>query len=199
MADDSDKPEASSSEDKRPPGEADLQVQDDVRATVELPAVVLGEEQVQAVRPMRRLLPGIVDLRWAVYPAYVLCFIAGGIAVNVAIDGREWAAGPVALAWSLLFLWEWVYAVAYRYRRTLLKYFSGLMVLVVGGLLTLLVWERGQPQLVATLQGLVERPAVRSLSLAAFCTAMSAALVVLHLAALGRGYREKRRRGRRRA
>ena len=98
-----------------------------MRGTVELPAVVLSEER-QRMAPRRRLLPGLIDRKWLLYPSYLLTVLAGGIAVHVALDSQEWHPLPVALGWAMLFIWEWVYSAAYGYRRSILKYFSATMV-----------------------------------------------------------------------
>lgn len=168
--------------------------QQSLRGTVELPRVVLGSEEVDRRAPVKRVLPGLVDLRWLSYPAYVACFVGGGLAVNFAIDGQEWSAPPIALAWMALFFWEWIYGVAYHYRRTVLKYFSFAMVAGMTTLLAALCWERAEPQMVAAVNGLVERGHVGALDWAAVATIASGVLIGAHVLILGRGYREKKRR-----
>lgn len=170
--------------------------QSSLRGTVELPRVVLGSDEVDRPAPRKRVLPGMVDLRWLVYPAYIACFAAGSIAVDFAIEANEWAAPPVALAWLMLFFWEWIYGVAYRYRRTILKYFSFLIVagLTVG--LAAFCWERADAQLVATAEGLAKRGYESSLITAAIGTIISGVFITLHVLFLGRGYREKKARDR---
>lgn len=162
------------------------------RHTVELPKVVLGGDEEQHHAPQRRVLPGLIDRRWLSYPAYIAAFGAGGIAVDFAIEAGEWAAGPVAIAWMMLFFWEWIYGVAYRYRRTILKYFAFLLVTALTVGLSAFCWERAEPQLVAASGQLVERGHVASLEWAAVITVLSGLLIAAHLIILGRGYREKR-------
>jgi hypothetical protein len=163
--------------------------------------VVLGSDEAARAAPRKRVLPGLVDLRWLVYPAYVACFFGGGLAVNFAIDTQEWAAPPIAISWMALFFWEWIYGVAYRYRRRFLKYFSVLLVVGLSAALAAFCWERAEPQLVATTQafasaglegGLVERAHVDSLDWAAVFALMSGALILLHVIILGRGWRDTR-------
>ncbi len=168
--------------------------QHSLRGTVELPRVVLGSDEIDRPAPRQRVLPGLVDLRWLSYPAYIACFIGAGLAANFAIDAKEWSAPPVALAWMMLFFWEWIYGVAYHYRRTILKYFSFLLVVGLSALLAALCWERAQPQLVANATGLVQRGHVGGLDWAGVATVISGGLISLHLLILGRGYRKKKRR-----
>ncbi|MFP4597488.1 MAG: hypothetical protein ACLFVJ_04500 [Persicimonas sp.] len=169
--------------------------QESLRGTLELPRVVLGGDEADRRAPERRVLPGLVDLRWLSYPAYIACFGAGGIAVNFAIDVPEWSAPPVALAWAMLFFWEWIYGVAYHYRRRVLRYFSFLLVAAMSAGLAALCWERAEPQLVATGAGLAERGHVDSLDWAAILTLVSGVLITLHVVVLGRGYREIKQTG----
>ncbi len=184
------------SEDDKSPADHQADELDDpqqlLRGSVELPRVVLGSEEFDRPAPHKRVLPGLVDIRWLSYPAYIACFAGGGFAVDFAIESTEWSAPPVALAWTMLFFWEWIYGVAYRYRRTILKYFSFLLVagLTVG--LAALCWERAEPQVVAQAGGLVERSDVSSLNWAAISTLVSGALITIHVIILGRGYRKKK-------
>jgi hypothetical protein len=165
------------------------------RGTIELPRVVLGSDEAGRRAPQRRVLPGLVDLRWLSYPAYVAAFGAGGIAANFAIDSPEWSAGPVALAWMMLFFWEWIYGVAYHYRRSFLKYFSLLMVVGLSVGMAAACWERAQPQMaVEAAGGLVERGHIGSLDWAVILTLLSGLLISAHAIILGRGYREKKDR-----
>jgi hypothetical protein len=159
-----------------------------------LPRVVLGSDEVDRKAPRERVMPGLVDLRWLLYPAYLASFFGGGIAVNFAIDGQEWAAPPIAIAWTALFFWEWIYGVAYRYRRPLLKYFSLMLVVGLSAALAAFSWDRAAPQLVAKVQGftssgLIERGHVASLEWAAIFALLSGALIIIHAVILGRGWR----------
>ena len=162
---------------------------------MELPVVVLGSSDA-GERPAERLLPGRVEASWILYPCYLLVILSGSLVVNFAIDTQEWSPVVVSLAWVLLFTWNWVYGVAYRYRRRFMKYMSITMSIVMGFGLAALCWERGQPQLVATLVEvgavLVERGEVRRLVLASWLIAVSTIGLLVHVVFLGRGYRVKR-------
>lgn len=127
-----------------------------------------------------------LDPRWFLYPAYFLTFSAGGIAINFAAQSREWATFPVALAWGLLFLWYWLYGVAFRYRRPVLKYFSLAGALGIGGLLTAFCLERVPSQIVAAEQGAEVRGLVMELAWAGLITGTSAFVIGLHAILFGR-------------
>jgi hypothetical protein len=168
--------------DPPPPGQA-----------TELPVVVLGGESGR-VKPMVRLLPGRVYISVVLYPIYVLIVVAAIVAVNFALQTAEWSPSVVALAYGLFFCWNWVYGVAYRYRRWLLKFMALTASLFMGLSLTYLVWERAQAQLVPIDGRLVMRAAEASLDVVWFATLLSTILLLLHVLILGRGYREKRAR-----
>jgi hypothetical protein len=178
-----------------PEGDSPESDEQSLRGSVELPRVVLGTEDSGHQAPPKRVLPGLVDVRWLSYPAYIACFVGGGIAVNFAIDGQEWAAPPIAVAWMMLFFWEWIYGVAYRYRRGVLKYASLVLVVGLAAALAAFCWDRAEPQLVANAQGfvgggLVERGQVDSLDWAAIFAIASGALIAVHAVILGRGWRQ---------
>lgn len=163
--------------------------------SMELPVVVLGSSDA-GERPAERLLPGRIEASWVLYPCYLLVIVSGSLVVNFAIDTFEWSPMVVLLAWVLLFTWNWVYGVAYRYRRRIMKYFSVTMSIVMGLGLAALCWERGQPQLVATAADvsaeLIERAEVRRLLVACWLMVLSTAALLAHVLFLGRGYRVKR-------
>lgn len=164
------------------------------RGTVELPAVVLGEDE-EAKAPERRVLQGLIDRRWLSYPAYLACFAGGAGSIRFAMHTAEWSAGPVAIAWLMLFFWEWIYGVAYGYRRAILKYFSYGMVLILSIGLALLSFDRAAAQVAATVPGeLVERGAAAGLTWAGIAALVSGAFITAHVVILGRGYREKKER-----
>lgn len=122
-----------------------------------------------------------LDVRWFLYPAYILTFVAGGIAANFATGSEEWKAGPVGVAWGILFLWYWLYGVAFRYRRPVLKYFSLAAALGFGGLLTAFCLDRVPPQLVAQSDGGAQlRGLLTNLLWAGLMTGVSAFIVVVH-------------------
>ncbi len=166
---------------------------------MELPVVVLGETGA-GEKPAERLLPGRVEASWLLYPCYLLVILSGSLAVNFAIDTLEWSPVVVLVAWVLLFTWNWVYGVAYRYRRRYMKYLAVVMSLVLGLGLAAMCWERAQPQLVAvagSLAGeLIERGEVRRLILASWLMVLGTVLLMVHVVFLGRGYRVKRVRAR---
>lgn len=165
-----------------------------VRATVELPRVVLGSSEPGRQAPRERVLPGRVDPRWLIYPAYIACFLGAGLSVNFAIDSHEWAVGPVLVGWTMLYIWQWIYGVAYQYRRPILKYSSGLMILGLAALLAAVCLDRAPAQSVIASGQLVERARVVRLEGAAALTILSGLFIFAHLTVLGRGYRRVKAR-----
>lgn len=121
-----------------------------------------------------------IDERWFLYPAYVLTLTAGALAVRFAAQTPEWSAGPAVLAWSLLFIWHWLYGVGFRYRRPALKYFSLAAAAVFGGLLTAFSLDRALPQLAATEGGVAMRGVAVELLWCAGATGVAVALLVAH-------------------
>lgn len=121
-----------------------------------------------------------IDERWFLYPAYVLTLTAGALAVRFAAQTPEWSAGPAVLAWSLLFIWHWLYGVGFRYRRPALKYVSLAVAAVFGGLLTAFSLDRAVPQLAATEGGVAMRGVAVELLWCAGATGIGVALVVAH-------------------
>jgi len=121
-----------------------------------------------------------IDERWFLYPAYVLTLTAGALAVRFSAQTPEWSAAPTVLAWSLLFIWHWLYGVGFRYRRPALKYFSLAAATVFGGLLTAFAVDRAVPQLAATGGGVTRRGFAVELLWCAGATGTAVALVVAH-------------------
>jgi hypothetical protein len=171
--------------------DAEFEASESTRGTVELPAVVLSEER-QRMAPRRRLLPGLIDRKLLLYPSYLLTVVAGGIAVHVAIDSTEWHPLPVIIGWAMLYLWEWIYSAAYGYRRTVLKYFSAIMVTLMAGLLTIVSLDKAAAQTVVSAGKLVDRDPLGWLKWTAYLTVAASLPIILHLLLLGRGYREKK-------
>lgn len=165
----------------------------DASVSTELPLVVLGDDaDVSQEAPRVRLLQGRIHEAWVLYPVYLLVLGAGFLAVRFASDTAEWSAAVVGLAWFLLFVWNWFYGVAYRYRRRLLKYSSVFVVLALSASLAYFSMERATPQramISATQIG--ERAAAPSLYWAAIATLVAGGLLVAHIVFLGRGYRRK--------
>jgi len=124
---------------------------------------------------------------------YALDLAAGVLAVHFALSTREWAAPVIALGWFLLYVWHWFYAVAYRYRRRLLKYSSVAMIFALTAALAYFSIERAQPQLaMVRADAVVQREGVPGLYWAAVLTLLTSGLLVAHLVFLGRGCRRKR-------
>lgn len=166
----------------------------DPNVSTEFPVVILGEgEDGEQSIPRRRLLQGRVSERAVLYPIYALVLGAGGLALYFAAQSLEWAFLPTFLGWAMLFVWYWFYGVAYRYRRTVFRYCSVIVIALVSAGLAMMCVDRAASQVAVTTSGeLVERAAQPVLLGVAVLTLAPAALLVLHLVFLGRGYREKR-------
>lgn len=121
-----------------------------------------------------------LDPRWFLYPAYILTLSSGGLAAKFAIDSQAWATVPVMLAWSLLFIWYWLYGVAFRYRRPVLKYFSLAGALGFVGLLCAFCLDRAQPQLAARADGAAVRTLEMDLIWAGTATGITVVIVGVH-------------------
>ena len=164
--------------------------------STELPVVVFSDDDATLISsevPRVRLLQGRIHEGWVLYPIYALVLTAGATASSFALASHEWSAAVVALAWFLLYVWNWFYSVAYRYRRPVLKYSSVCVILTLTAALAYFSIERAQPQLaMVNVTGLSPREAVPSLYWAGIATAAAAVLLIAHLAFLGRGYRKKR-------
>lgn len=160
--------------------------------STEFPVVVLGDERTAAA-PGRRLLQGRVAERSVLYPIYLLVCIAGALAGQFALDGKEWSIVPVGLGWAMLFVWYWFYGVAYRYRRRLLKYTSVTVIILVSLAFAILCMDRAAAQVVVTASGeLIDRTSRSILVWSAIVTLAAAGLLIFHVVFLGRGYRVKR-------
>lgn len=121
-----------------------------------------------------------IDERWFLYPAYVSTLTAGALAAQFAARSPEWSAGPVVLAWTLLFIWHWLYGVAFRYRRPALKYFSLAAAAAFGTLLTAFSLDRAVPQPAAADGGVAVRGVSTDLIWCTVATGAGVALVVAH-------------------
>jgi hypothetical protein len=160
-------------------------------APTELPPVRLGDGAGDAGPPVVRLVPGRVPVSSATYPIYTLLVLTGGIAANVALDTDEWSFGVVALAWFITFMWTWMYAIAWYYRRFLMKWWTGGVALAMYAFLGWVCLDRGQGQWVGQGREVVFREPIPSLAWAAGGLAVCGALLVLHMVYLGQGYRER--------
>ncbi len=126
------------------------------------------------------------------YPIYALDLAAGGLAVHFARGTEEWSALPVGLAFVLLYVWNWFYGVAYRYRRRLLKYTSVFVVLGMTTALAYFCFERAKSQLAMVEATAVSvRAGAPSLYWAAILSIVASVVLVAHVTVLGRGYRRK--------
>lgn len=161
--------------------------------STEAAPVVLGERS-GAVAPAVRLLPGRVEASRVLYPGYLLVWVGAALASLFAWRRAEWHPLMVFVGWGVLFCWYWVYGVAYRYRRRLMKVLAVGMSALVGVVLIWVSATRAAPMRVPVDGVLVERGALLLPGLAAVATTLSLALLIAHLLYFGRGYREKRER-----
>jgi len=122
-----------------------------------------------------------LDTRWFLYPAYILTLAAGGLAAKFALRSEEWSTAPVMLAWSLLFVWYWLYGVAFRYRRPVLKYFALAGALGFGGLLCAFCLDRAPPQLAVQPDGAAVRTLEMDLVWAGLATGVTVVLIGVHV------------------
>lgn len=173
-----------------------FEVADATLASTELPTVVLGTTAGDHLEQRERVLPGRAPPSVIFYPIYLLLVLSGGLAANVALDTDEWSFAVIVQAGVLMFAWNWLYVIAWTYRRTLLKYFSALCAMGLEILIGLLSLDRAAPQRVPG-EGLqlVARGPLPSLEWAAWLLFACAALMLLHIVWVGRGWRTKAREG----
>ena len=160
------------------------------RQSMELPAVILGDRG-DDESPPARVLPGKVPKQLVLYPAYGAVALATVLAIRFSLHSAEWHPLMVSLAWGLLFCWYWVYGVAYRYRRRLMKYFALTVSAVTAGSLTFISAARATSMAVPDGADLVVRDTYPTLFITAALTTLSFAAVMTHVLYLGRGYRQK--------
>ncbi len=160
--------------------------------SLELPAVIIGERRDEAgEKPLVRVLRGRVYQSVVLYPAYVMALLAGVLATHFSVNTGEFHPVMVLVGWGLLYCWYWVYGVAYRYRRWMMKYFSLLMSVLTAASLTLVAALRGTSMMVPQNGELALRGTQPILFVVAALTTLSMAAVIAHAVYLGRGYREK--------
>lgn len=159
--------------------------------SLELPAVIIGDHGKKQTQPRVRILPGRVPESVVLYPAYACVCVASLLASHFAISTGEWNPVMALTGWGLLFSWYWVYGVAYRYRRRLMKYFSLMMATVTAATLVWVSALRSSTIHVPGDAGLVLRDGQPLLVLTAILSALSLAAILAHVVFLGRGYREK--------
>ena len=159
--------------------------------SLELPAVIIGDRGLQDSAPQQRLLPGRVPESLVLYPAYTFSLLAGILAAHWALSTAELNALVLLLAWCLLFCWYWVYGVAYRYRRWLMKGFALFMSFFTALALTFFSALRSTSLYLPSDTGLSLRAPQPILMVVAGLTLLSLAAIISHVLYLGRGYRKK--------
>lgn len=159
--------------------------------TLELPAVIIGDRGEDQAPLEVRLLPGRVHESLVLYPVYTLVGTSALISAHFALKTGEWNVVMTLMGWGLLYCWYWVYGVAYRYRRWIMKYFSLMMSLITAGSLAFVSALRGAANHVPAQEGLILRGVEPAMIIAATLTTLSAAAILAHVFFLGRGYREK--------
>lgn len=157
---------------------------------MELPAVILGDRG-DDDQPRVRVLPGRIEPRKVLHPAYTAVGAAGTLAMYFSLTTGEWHPVMVMLGWGLLFCWYWVYAVGYRYRRWMMKYFAVVMGGFTAVTLTLVTAARVAAMAVPDNGQLLTRAPQPTLVAVAVLTTASLAAVISHVVYLGRGYRQK--------
>lgn len=171
--------------------EVEVELAEPSSVSAELPPVTLGDAG-ESRTPRRRLLQGRVHEAWALYPAYAMELVAGGIAALFAIQSPEWSVVPVGLTWFLLYLWVWFYGVAYRYRRRFFRYSTLLILMVTSGLVAFFCFDRAAEQVAFDGRTIVMRAAEPTLAWSGILTVAAAILIAVHVLFLGRGYRERK-------
>lgn len=159
--------------------------------SLELPAVIIGERGSEEERPTARVLPGRMPESVVLYPAYTLVGAAALLTTHYSLNTGEWNPLMTFFGWGLLFCWYWVYGVAYRYRRWMMKFFALIMCVVTAGSLSVVAAVRSTSMAVPVDGVLVVRQAQPILFLAAGLTTLSLTLIITHVVYLGRGYRQK--------
>lgn len=163
--------------------------------TLELPAVIIGDRGEDSAPLETRLLPGRVHESLVLYPVYILVGFSALLAGHFAFKTGEWNLFMTGTGWGLLYCWYWVYGVAYRYRRRIMKYFSLMMSLITASSLAFVSALRGAATHIPAPEGLVLRGAEPVMFFVALLTALSGAAILAHVLFLGRGYREKAVKG----
>lgn len=173
--------------------EIDTREHDRAAVSMELPAVVLGTNVGKSLETVQRVLPGRIPPSAIFYPVYLLLVISGGLAGNVALDTEEWSFFVIALTWFLAFSWNWLYVIAWEYRRRMLKFFSMFCAIAMELGLAALSIDRGAPQRVANADlELVQRAHIARLDWVAGILVVCVVLLLLHFFWFGRGWRSKK-------
>ena len=163
--------------------------------SLELPAVIIGDRGDDDDRLEVRLLPGRIPKSLVLYPVYAAVGLAALLATHFSLRTGEWHPLMPLLGWGLLYCWYWVYGVAYRYRRWMMKFFALFMATVTAASLALVASVRSASMAVPTGEGLQLRPDQPILVAVTVLTLASLAAIYLHVIYLGRGYRQKRLHG----
>jgi hypothetical protein len=160
-------------------------------ASIELPAVVLGAKtaQTSAVAP-KRLIPGRLPIHWLSWPMQAMCGLSGALALRAVAEHGEWELLPVLIAWIMLAAWHWMYAMAWEYRRWLLRWTSIIACLLMDAALALACLDRSPEQDVARDGVLITRGAVLEWQIAGGLLVGAAVVLIAHIVWFGRGWRE---------
>jgi hypothetical protein len=160
-------------------------------ASVEWPTVVLGDPSTRTgERARKRLIPGRVPLHWLSWPMQASCGLSGALVLRAVAEHGEWELLPVLTAWIMLAAWHWMYAMAWDYRRWLLRWTSILACLLMDIALALVCLDRAPEQEVVRAGALITRPMVLEWQLAGMLLIVSLALLITHIVWFGRGWRE---------
>ena len=178
------------SEQRHPPPDG-FENDADASISQELPVVVLGDSEA-VVEPPRRLLQGRVPIRWVLWAMYTLYVLAGTLAAVFANRFGEWHWGPVLAAWGMLYIWAWLYAVGYTYRRGFIKFLSTVAMLVLHPAVAWFCYDRAKPRQRPEGATLVTRDVDAMVELAGTLTLVAFGLFLAHFLFLGRGYRDKK-------
>jgi hypothetical protein len=164
-------------------------------ASIELPAVVLGTKTAQpsvdqGAVAHRRLIPGRAPIHWLSWPMQAMCGLSGALALRAVAEHGEWELLPVLIAWIMLAAWHWMYAMAWEYRRWLLRWTSIIACLLMDAALALACLDRSPEQDVARDGVLITRGAVLEWQIAGGLLVGAAVVLIAHIIWFGRGWRE---------
>lgn len=161
----------------------------------ELPMVALGQAAVASTgdkSPSVRLKPGRVAPGFIFYPMYLLIILSAGVAANQALDTDEWPFFIIVLTWFVIFMWNWMYGVAWSYRRKVFQSVCLFMALFMEACVGVLCLDRAAAQTVARKSILIQRPELVYLQWSGYLLFLTAILGLAHFFVLGRGYRTKK-------
>ena len=141
-------------------------------------------------------MPGRVSLTAFGWIMSATLLGAGAAMLAFALLTSEWALPVVALAWLLIWLWKWLYMVAWTYQRALLKWVSAMMCVAMSVAVAWLCHDRAaaQPIWDHAQSAMITRAPRHELELAAALFSLGALVLLSHLAWFGRGWRLKHQR-----